>query len=354
MYSLPDVPAVRQIVARLVPVRMRVSPRASESAGAPAHGSAPAASTAIDWDPTRPSTVAVIVAVPAATPVTTPVGETVAIWEADDAHVADLPVMAPPEASKAANVSVTCWPTVIVVIVAAMLTVATAFGAAGSGDPPPPQASASTTTNGAIRGMSAGSGLLESSRVGAATVNDSGRWRRLRPVCYFLCSNDPHGKMIHDPATPVEPARSGDDAHMRAALELAAIAAAAGEVPVGALIVCDGRVIARASNSMRSGGATAHAELAAIQAACAALKSERLERCTLYVTLEPCAMCAGAIVLARIRRVVFGAWDEKAGMAGSVEDLLRHRRLNHAPEVQGGVLADESAALLRAFFDARR
>ena len=160
--------------------------------------------------------------------------------------------------------------------------------------------------------------------------------------------------MIHDPATAAQPTRPGDDAHMRAALELAAAAAAAGEVPVGALIECDGRVIARATNAMRSRGATAHAELDAIHAALGVLKTERLERCTLYVTLEPCAMCAGAIVLARVRRVVFGAWDEKAGMAGSVEDLLRHPRLNHAPEVQGGVLADESAALLRAFFDSRR
>lgn len=132
---------------------MRVSPMDSESAGALAQGSVPAASTVIVWDPTRPSTVAVIVAVPAATPVTTPAGETDATWEAEDAQVADLPVTDPPDASKAANVSVTCWPTVIVVLVAATLTVATAFGPAGSGDPPPPQASAMTTMNGTERYM---------------------------------------------------------------------------------------------------------------------------------------------------------------------------------------------------------
>jgi tRNA(adenine34) deaminase len=91
-----------------------------------------------------------------------------------------------------------------------------------------------------------------------------------------------------------------------------------------------------------------------IRAAAAALGEWRLGECTLYVTLEPCAMCAGAIVLARVARVVFGAWDEKAGMAGSVGDLLRHPRLNHRPEVLAGVRADECAALLRRFFGERR
>jgi tRNA(adenine34) deaminase len=145
-----------------------------------------------------------------------------------------------------------------------------------------------------------------------------------------------------------------DVEHMRGALALAEQAAAAGEVPVGAVIVRDDAVIAAGGNAMRARGATAHAELLAIQAATAALGAERLEGATLYVTLEPCAMCAGAIVLARLSRVVFGAWDEKAGMAGSVGDLLRHPRLNHSPEVQGGVMAEESGALLRAFFSARR
>jgi tRNA(adenine34) deaminase len=99
---------------------------------------------------------------------------------------------------------------------------------------------------------------------------------------------------------------------------------------------------------------TAHAEVLAIRAASAVLGRWRLDDCTLYVTLEPCAMCAGAIVLARIARVVLGAWDEKAGMAGSVGDLLRHPRLNHRPEVAAGVLEPESSALLREFFAERR
>ncbi len=141
---------------------------------------------------------------------------------------------------------------------------------------------------------------------------------------------------------------------MAEALAVAEAAGAAGEVPVGAVVVCGGERVAAAGNAMRSEGATGHAEMRAIAAALAARGSERLDGCTLYVTLEPCAMCAGAIVLARFARVVFGAWDEKAGMGGSVGDILRHPRLNHAPEVQAGVLAVESAALLQRFFQERR
>jgi tRNA(adenine34) deaminase len=143
---------------------------------------------------------------------------------------------------------------------------------------------------------------------------------------------------------------------MADALGAAAEAASAGEVPVGAVVVHPGRgVIARTSNrTRRDGDATAHAEVLAIRAAGAALGAWSLAGCTLYVTLEPCAMCAGAIVLARLDRVVFGAWDDKAGMGGSVGDILRHPRLNHRPEVSGGYMADESAALLRAFFESRR
>lgn len=142
---------------------------------------------------------------------------------------------------------------------------------------------------------------------------------------------------------------------MRSALDGAREAAEAGDVPVGALIVRDGAVLARASNrTVRDQDPTAHAEVLAIRQASAALGTWRLEGCTLYVTLEPCAMCAGAIVLARVGRVVFGAWDEKSGMAGSVGDLLRHPRLNHRPEVSGGMLAAEAAALLRQFFAERR
>ncbi|MFI5239715.1 MAG: tRNA adenosine(34) deaminase TadA [Gemmatimonadales bacterium] len=142
---------------------------------------------------------------------------------------------------------------------------------------------------------------------------------------------------------------------MRRALELARDAASAGEVPVGAIIVQDGRVVGSGANrTLRDGDATAHAEILAIRTASAELGSWRLSGCTLYVTLEPCAMCAGAIVLSRLDRVVFGAWDPKAGMGGSVGDLLRHPRLNHRPEVSGGVLEDECGVVLTRFFTARR
>ena len=152
-----------------------------------------------------------------------------------------------------------------------------------------------------------------------------------------------------------EGTRATDLRWMSAALAEARVAADAGDVPVGAIVVRDGEVIARAANrTMRDQDPTAHAELLAIRAASAALAQWRLDDCTLYVTLEPCAMCAGAIVLARIARVVLGAWDEKAGMAGSIGDLLRHPRLNHRPEVAAGVLESESSALLRAFFAERR
>ena len=141
---------------------------------------------------------------------------------------------------------------------------------------------------------------------------------------------------------------------MTDALARAAVAGASGEVPVGAIVVCDGSLVAGDANAMKAAGATAHAELRAIAGALAARGTPWLDGCTLYVTLEPCAMCAGAIVLARLDRVVFGAWDDKAGMAGSIGDLLRHPRLNHSPEVQGGVMAEESADLLRRFFAERR
>jgi tRNA(adenine34) deaminase len=142
---------------------------------------------------------------------------------------------------------------------------------------------------------------------------------------------------------------------MREALAAAAEAGAAGDVPVGAVIVRDGAVLIRASNrTVRDQDPTAHAELLAIREAAQALGRWRLDDCTLVVTLEPCAMCAGAIVLARIARLVFGAWDEKAGMAGSVGDIVRHPRLNHRPEVVAGVLAEEAGKLLAGFFQQRR
>jgi tRNA(adenine34) deaminase len=142
---------------------------------------------------------------------------------------------------------------------------------------------------------------------------------------------------------------------MDVALAEAQRAAEAGEVPVGAVIVRDGAVVAHAGNrTIRDQDPTAHAELLVIRDAAESVDDWRLSGCTLYVTLEPCAMCAGAIVLARVDRVVFGAWDPKAGMAGSVGDLLRHPRLNHRPEVLAGVRADECGALLTQFFAERR
>jgi tRNA(adenine34) deaminase len=142
---------------------------------------------------------------------------------------------------------------------------------------------------------------------------------------------------------------------MEVAMTEARLAAEAGEVPVGAVIARDGELIVAAGNrTLRDQDPTAHAESIVIRAAASKLGSWRLERCVLYVTLEPCAMCAGAIVLARLPRVVFGAWDDKAGMAGSVGDLLRHPRLNHRPEVLAGIRAQECGELLTRFFQDRR
>jgi tRNA(adenine34) deaminase len=150
-------------------------------------------------------------------------------------------------------------------------------------------------------------------------------------------------------------AREEDERWMGAALEEARASAAAGEVPVGAVIVQEGRVLAATGNrTIRDQDPTAHAELLSIRAASAALNDWRLGGCTLFVTLEPCAMCAGAIVLARVDRVVFGAWDPKAGMVGSISDLLRHPKLNHRPEVLAGVRGDECGNLLLRFFEERR
>lgn len=126
-------------------------------------------------------------------------------------------------------------------------------------------------------------------------------------------------------------------------------------MPVGAAVLRDGVIVAAAHNeTITRGDPTAHAEHLAIATALGALTSDRLGECTLYVTLEPCAMCAGAIVLAKVGRVVFGAYDDKAGMAGSVGDLLRHPRLNHRPEVLGGVDAERCGRLLQEFFRQRR
>lgn len=142
---------------------------------------------------------------------------------------------------------------------------------------------------------------------------------------------------------------------MRAALELARRAAQMGEVPVGAVLMQEARVLGAAHNqTVARNDPTAHAESLALAEGLAALGTDRLPGATLYVTLEPCAQCAGALVLAKVGRVVFGAADPKAGMAGSVEDLLRHPRLNHRAEVLGGVMGEECGELLRTFFEARR
>ena len=147
-----------------------------------------------------------------------------------------------------------------------------------------------------------------------------------------------------------------DDVHfMELALDLAREAGACGEVPVGALVVIDGEVVGRGFNQpVGRRDPTAHAEIVALRDAAARLGNYRLPGCTLYVTLEPCAMCAGAIMHARVARVVFGARDPKTGAAGSVVDLFAEARLNHHTSVSGDVLADECGSLLSAFFAARR
>ena len=146
-----------------------------------------------------------------------------------------------------------------------------------------------------------------------------------------------------------------DEYYLSLALALADEAASANDVPVGAVVACGDDVVGRAGNrTVRDQDPTAHAEMLAIRAAAQTLGRCRLTGCELYVTLEPCAMCAGAIVLARLDRVVFGAWDDKAGMAGSVGDLLRHAQLNHRPEVRAGVLAEESTKRLQTFFSLTR
>jgi tRNA(adenine34) deaminase len=143
---------------------------------------------------------------------------------------------------------------------------------------------------------------------------------------------------------------------MREALSVAAGALESGDVPVGALVVsASGAVVASAANAReRDDDPTAHAELLALRLAARAVGSWRLDGCTLVVTLEPCTMCAGALVLARVSRLVYGAPDPKAGAVGSLWDVVRDRRLNFRPEVVGGVLAAESADLLRSFFVTRR
>ena len=149
--------------------------------------------------------------------------------------------------------------------------------------------------------------------------------------------------------TPFSPA---DLAAMESALEQAGLALTTSDVPVGAVVIDEPGVVIGVGRNEREalGDPTAHAEVLALRAAATHRGEWRLSGCSLVVTLEPCTMCAGAAVLARVDRIVFGAHDEKAGAAGSMWDLVRDRRLNHRPEVVSGVLAEESAALLREFF----
>jgi tRNA(adenine34) deaminase len=143
---------------------------------------------------------------------------------------------------------------------------------------------------------------------------------------------------------------------MRLALEQAALAVDSGDVPVGCVVLSpSGETVGAAPNRREAAGdPTAHAEVVTLRRAAATLGSWRLTGCTLVVTLEPCTMCAGALVQARVARLVFGAYDPKAGAVGSLWDVVRDRRLNHRPEVVAGVLAEESAALLREFFATHR
>jgi len=146
-----------------------------------------------------------------------------------------------------------------------------------------------------------------------------------------------------------------EEDYMRAALEQARAAGAVDEVPVGAVVVCAGEIVGRGFNQpTQRHDPTAHAEIMALRDAAARLGNYRLPGCELYVTLEPCVMCSGAIMHARIARVVFGARDPKTGVAGSVLDLFAEPRLNHHATIEGGVLADECGRMLSSFFAARR
>lgn len=146
-----------------------------------------------------------------------------------------------------------------------------------------------------------------------------------------------------------------DEQYMRAALALAQEGGRAGEVPVGAVVVADGAIVGRGFNAPISRhDPSGHAEIAALRDAAARLQNYRLPDCDLYVTLEPCAMCAGAILHARIRRLVFGARDPKTGACGSIVDLFAEPRLNHHTTAAGGLLAEECGALLSSFFAAKR
>ncbi len=157
-----------------------------------------------------------------------------------------------------------------------------------------------------------------------------------------------------DHAENQQPAPS-DDTWMRLALEQARLGAAAGEVPVGAVIVKDGEIVGQGHNrNLLDNDPSAHAEIGALRQAAAHLGNHRLLGCVMYSTIEPCAMCAGAMVHARLARLVYGAADPKAGAAGSALEVLNHPRLNHQMEVTAGVLQEECSEVLKGFFQSRR
>ena len=159
---------------------------------------------------------------------------------------------------------------------------------------------------------------------------------------------------VYEPST-IEPVTESDEILMRAALDEARAAAEAGEVPIGAIAVIAGQIVGRGQNRvLRDVDPTAHAEMVAMRAAARAIGNYRLVECELYVTLEPCAMCAGAMIHARLARMVYGAADPKAGAAGSVLQVVNHPQLNHQMRVTAGLLAEECGAVLREFFRERR
>ena len=163
------------------------------------------------------------------------------------------------------------------------------------------------------------------------------------------------GLSLFDAMSEDNPSRAGDEALMDRALDEARRAERMGEVPVGAVVALDGRVIAAEANApIATNDPTAHAEIRALRAAAARLSNYRLTGATLYVTLEPCAMCAAALVHARIRRLVFGCDDPRTGAAGSLYDIPRDGRLNHRVQVAAGIRGAESSAILRRFFQKRR
>jgi tRNA(adenine34) deaminase len=159
----------------------------------------------------------------------------------------------------------------------------------------------------------------------------------------------------NDPRPTTAPTTASDELWMEEALRAAQRALEAGEVPVGAVVVCDGKIAGRGWNqNIAANDPTAHAEIVALREAGATIGNHRLENCDLFATIEPCAMCAGALVHARIKRLVYGADDPKAGAVRSVMQVLNHPQLNHKVEVRSGVLAGRSAELLQSFFKNRR